>query len=176
MNIIPLRLSGAAIIDLQRRGDDRGFFARTFCAETFRAHGLPDSFVQANMSWSARAGTLRGLHYQKAPYAEDKLIRCVRGAVFDVLVDLRADSPTFLQWEGIELTAENRRQVLIPKGFAHGFQSLVDDTEVAYQVSAAYAPEAEAGLRWDDPVLRITWPLTPSELSDKDRNWPDLKL
>lgn len=176
MNITPLRLGGAAIIDLQRRGDDRGFFARTFCAETFRKHGLPDSFVQANMSWSARAGTLRGLHYQKAPYAEDKLIRCVRGAVFDVLVDLRADSPTFLQWEGIELTAENRRQVLIPKGFAHGFQSLVDDTEVAYQVSAAYAPEAEAGLRWDDPVLRITWPLAPSELSDKDRNWPDLKL
>lgn len=175
MKIAPLRLSGAAIIDLQRRGDDRGFFARTFCADTFRSHGLPGSFVQANMSWSAKAGTLRGLHYQQAPHAEDKLIRCVRGAVFDVLVDLRSDSPTFLEWEGVELTAENRRQVLIPKGFAHGFQTLVDDTEVAYQVSAPYAPEAEAGLRWDDPALRIDWPMTPSELSDKDRNWPDLK-
>ncbi|MFN7055675.1 dTDP-4-dehydrorhamnose 3,5-epimerase [Hyphomonas sp.] len=176
MIIRPVGIDGAAEIDLQRRGDARGFFARTFCADTFAAHGLPTGFVQANMSWSERAGTLRGLHFQRAPDEEDKLIRCVRGAVFDVVADLRPESPTYLKWVGIELAAENRKQVLIPKGCAHGFQTLMDDTEVAYMVSAPYAPQSESGVRWDDPALAISWPLPPTELSDKDRSWPFLNV
>lgn len=167
-------LQDAKLIELQRRGDDRGFFARTFCADEFAAAGLPTQFVQQNMSFSAVKGTLRGMHWQRAPHGEDKLIRCMSGAIFDVLVDLRPASPTFLKWQGFELNAENKHQVLIPKGFAHGFQTLTSDVEVSYLVSHPYTPEAEAGLRWDDPKIGIDWPLAPTELSEKDRSWPDI--
>lgn len=173
MIIQPASLSGAAVIDLQRRGDDRGFFARNFCADEFAAAGLPTEFVQQNMSWSARAGTLRGMHFQLAEHAEDKLIRCVRGAVFDVILDLREGSATFGKWESFELTAENRRQVLVPKGFAHGFQTLADDSEVSYLVSHRYTPSAERGIRWNDPRFAIHWPQTPTDMSPKDQSWPD---
>lgn len=175
MIIHPAKLSGAALIDLQRRGDDRGFFARTFCVDEFAAAGLPTTFVQQNMSWSARAGTLRGMHFQNSPHAEDKLIRCVRGAIFDVILDIRPGSDTFGQWEGFELTAENRQQVLVPKGFAHGFQTLTDDTEVSYLVSNRYEPASESGIRWNDPQFAINWPLEPTEMSPKDAAWPDYR-
>lgn len=167
-------LQDAKLIELQRRGDERGFFARTFCADEFAAAGLPTKFVQQNMSFSALKGTLRGMHWQRAPHGEDKLIRCMSGAIFDVLVDLRPASPSFLRWQGFELSDENKHQVLIPKGFAHGFQTLTPNVEVSYLVSHAYTPEAEAGLRWDDPKIGIEWPLVPTEVSDKDRSWPDI--
>lgn len=176
MIIRALDIGGAAEIDIEPRGDTRGFFARSFCVETLARNGLPTNFVQGNMSWSARAGTLRGLHFQRAPDAEDKLIRCVRGAIFDVIVDIRPSSPTYLKYITLELTADNRKQALIPKGCAHGFQTLLDDTEVAYMVTAAYNPASEGGIRWNDPAVDIPWPLPPSEISDKDRNWPSIAI
>jgi dTDP-4-dehydrorhamnose 3,5-epimerase len=142
---------GAKLIDVERHADARGMFGRLFCAEEFHAQGLPDTFVQQNISVSARRGTLRGMHYQVAPHAEAKLVRCTRGAIIDVILDLRPESPTFMQWAGFELTAENLTQLLVPKGFAHGFQTLADDTEVNYLVSHPYTPAAERGVRWDDP-------------------------
>ena len=174
MIIHQTELQDAKLIELQRRGDERGFFARTFCVDEFAAAGLPTEFVQQNMSFSAEKGTLRGMHWQRAPHGEDKLIRCMSGAIFDVLVDLRPGSPTFLKWQGFELTAENKNQVLIPKGFAHGFQTLTPDVEVSYLVSHPYTPEAEVGLRWNDPKIGIEWPLSPTEVSEKDRSWPDI--
>jgi dTDP-4-dehydrorhamnose 3,5-epimerase len=169
----PTTLKDATLIDLERRGDDRGFFARTFCVDEFSAHGLPTDFVQQNMSYSANKGTLRGMHFQNAPHGEDKLIRCLRGAIVDIIVDLRLDSPTYKKWEAFELTEENKRQLLVPKGFAHGFQAVSDHVEVTYLVSAKYTPSAESGVRWNDPAFGITWPLEPTEMSDKDRSWPD---
>ena len=166
-------LKDAVLIDLQRIEDDRGYFARTFSAKDFEAQGLSSQFVQQNLSTSARAGTVRGMHYQKAPHGEAKLIRCLRGAIYDVIIDLRPDSPTYRQWEGFKLNAENQRQLYIPQGFAHGFQTLVDDVEVSYLVSAYYTPEAETGLRHDDPMFAITWPQAATVVSDKDRTWPD---
>src|SRR3990167_5063708 len=166
-------LKDAMLIDLERRGDDRGFFARTFCVDEFAANGLPTEFVQQNTSYSANKGTLRGMHFQRAPHGEDKLIRCLRGAIVDIIVDLRPDSPTFKKWEAFELNDENKRQLLVPKGFAHGFQSVSDNVEVTYLVSAKYTPSAEGGVRWNDPAFGITWPLTPTDMSDKDQNWPD---
>ena len=163
----PLR--GAFLIDLERRGDDRGFFARAFCEREFAAHGLATRFVQANDSLSAQRGTLRGMHYQLAPKAETKLVRCIRGALFDVILDLRSGSATFGKSFGAELTAENRRMMYVPKGFAHGFVTLADDTEAFYLVDEHYAPEAERGVRWDDPRFAIRWPVAPAVLSDKDR-------
>jgi len=162
-------LTGAFLIDLEKRGDERGFFARAFCEREFAEHGLPSRFVQVNNSLSAQKGTLRGMHYQLAPKAETKLVRCIRGALFDVLLDLRADSPTFGQSFGAELSAENRRMMVVPKGFAHGFITLADDTEAFYFVDEFYAPELERGVRWDDPRFAISWPLAPVVLSDKDR-------
>ena len=167
-------LAGVTRIDLEKRCDERGFFARSFCADEFAAHGLPTEFVQQNTSFSVTRGTLRGMHYQIAPNAEDKLVRCLRGALFDVALDLRPESPTYLKWQGFELSAENRTQILIPKGVAHGFQTLQDETEICYLVSSRYAPEAERGIRWNDPATGIDWPLEPTVMSDKDRNWPDL--
>ncbi|ATX65658.1 dTDP-4-dehydrorhamnose 3,5-epimerase [Roseinatronobacter bogoriensis] len=167
---------GAKLIDVERHADARGMFGRVFCAEEFRAQGLPDTFVQQNISVSARRGTLRGMHYQVAPHAEAKLVRCTRGAIIDVILDLRPESSTFMQWAGFELTAENLTQLLVPQGFAHGFQTLADDTEVNYLVSYPYTPAAERGVRWDDPVAAISWPMVPTEMSDKDRNWPDLDV
>lgn len=162
-------LSGAFLIDLERRGDDRGFFARAFCEREFAAHGLATRFVQMNDSLSAQRGTLRGMHYQLAPRAETKLVRCVRGALYDVILDLRRDSPTFGRSFGAELTAENRRTMYVPKGFAHGLITLTDDVEAMYLVDEFYSPEHERGVRWNDPRFEIAWPIAPAVVSDKDR-------
>ncbi len=167
------KLRGAYIVDVQKHEDSRGFFARTWCQNEFAEYGLDASLVQSNVSFNDARGTLRGMHYQKAPHQETKLVRCTRGGVFDVAVDLRSDSSTFLQWVGVQLTPENHRMLYIPKGFAHGFQTFDDNTEVTYLVSDFYAPEAEGGLRWDDSRVGIDWPLEITEISGKDRNWPN---
>ena len=166
-------LAGAFVIELEKRGDERGFFARAFCQREFAEHDLPTDFVQMNNSLSADRGTLRGMHYQLAPDAETKLVRCVRGALWDCIIDLRPESATFGQWFGAELSAENRRMLLAPKGFAHGFITLTDDTEAFYFVDAFYAPEQERGVRWNDPRFNIEWPIEPVVLSDKDANHGD---
>jgi dTDP-4-dehydrorhamnose 3,5-epimerase len=166
-------LQGAYLIDLEKRGDERGFFARAFCAREFADHGLVTQIVQANNSLSARKGTLRGMHYQLAPKAETKIVRCLRGALYDIILDLRADSPTFGQSFGAELNAENRRMMYVPKGFGHGFITLADDTEAFYLVDEFYAPECERGVRWNDPRFAIQWPAEPVVISDKDGNYPD---
>ena len=168
-------IEGAWLVELNRLGDDRGFFARTWCREEFENRGITVDLRQANMSFSAKAGTLRGMHFQYGEDAEMKLVRCVRGAIFDVVLDLRKGSPTFGRWEGVELTAENRRMLVVPEGCAHGFQTLVGDSEVFYLVSAAYAPESEGGVRWDDPAFGIKWPLPVSEISAKDAAHPDFR-
>ena len=165
-------LPGAFIIDLERLCDERGFFARTWCEDEFAAHGIGLPPLQANMSSNPTKGTLRGMHYQLAPHEESKLVRCTRGAIYDVIVDLREESPTFGQWLGVELTADNCRQLLVPGGFAHGFLTLVENSDVAYQVSAKYTPGAERGLRWDDPAFAIQWPAEPQLISAKDRSHP----
>lgn len=162
-------LQGAYTIDLEKRGDARGFFARMFCREEFKKHGLKTEFVQVNNSLSADKGTLRGLHYQLAPEAEVKVVRCVRGALWDVILDLRKGSPTFGQWFGAELTAENRRMMYCPEGFAHGFITLTPDTEAIYLVSAFYAPDKERGVRYNDPRFNVRWPIEPVVISDKDK-------
>jgi len=164
-------LKGAYVIDLERRVDDRGFFARAFCEREFAAHGLVTRFVQANDSLTIQSGTLRGMHYQLAPKAETKVVRCLHGELFDVILDLRKDSPTFGQSFGTALSADNRRMMYVPKGFAHGFLTLVGDTEASYLVDEYYAPEYERGVRWNDPRFDIQWPTEPHALSDKDRNW-----
>jgi dTDP-4-dehydrorhamnose 3,5-epimerase len=166
-------LAGAYLIDLEKRGDDRGFFARAFCEREFASHGLVTGFVQINNSLSAQRGTLRGMHYQLSPKAETKVVRCIRGALYDAILDLREGSPTFGQSFAAELTAENRRMMYVPKGFAHGFFTLADDTEAFYLVDEFYAPEHERGIRWDDPKFSIRWPSQPVVLSDKDRNHRD---
>jgi dTDP-4-dehydrorhamnose 3,5-epimerase len=166
-------LVGAYLIDLEKRGDDRGFFARAFCEREFAAHGLVTRFVQINESLSAQRGTLRGMHYQLAPRAETKVVRCIRGALFDLILDLRRGSPTFGQSFGAELSAENRRMLYVPKGFAHGFVTLADDTGAFYLVDEFYAPELERGIRWDDPRFDLRWPVKPVVLSDKDRGHRD---
>jgi len=173
LKFLPTPLPGAYLIELERRGDDRGFFARLFCEREFGAAGLETSFVQVNNSLSARRGTLRGMHYQLPPAAEVKLVRCVRGALQDVIIDLRPNSPTFGRWFGAELTAENRTMMYVPRGFAHGFITLADDAEAFYLVSAFYAPERERGVRFDDPRFGVQWRIAPTEVSPKDRVWPD---
>jgi dTDP-4-dehydrorhamnose 3,5-epimerase len=165
-------IEGVAIIDLEPREDFRGFFARMFCTEEFEAAGLDPRVDQCNLSFNHRAGTLRGMHFQVAPHPEAKLIRCIRGAIIDVIVDMRPDSPTRLQHVAVELTAANRRSFYVPPYFAHGYQSLEDDTEVFYQVTGSYEPSAERGLRYDDPALGIEWPLPVTVISDKDAAWP----
>jgi dTDP-4-dehydrorhamnose 3,5-epimerase len=165
-------IDGPAIIDLEQRSDDRGFFARTFCIDEFGAAGLPTAVEQCNLSGNYKAGTLRGLHFQIAPHPEAKLVRCIRGAIVDVIVDMRPDSPTRLQHIAVELTADNKRALLVPPYFAHAYQTLVDDTEVLYQVSGSYDPTAERGLRYDDPALAISWPLPVNVISAKDASWP----
>ncbi len=160
------------MITLEPRADQRGHFARTFCREEFEAHGIEPHVAQCNSSFSVAAGTLRGMHYQTEPAAETKLVRCVRGALYDVIVDLRPGSPTRLQHFGIELTADNLKMLFVPRGFAHGFLTLAPATESFYMVGAPYAPEYEAGLRYDDPVLGIDWPAPIELVSDKDRSWP----
>jgi dTDP-4-dehydrorhamnose 3,5-epimerase len=173
MKFTPTPVAGTFLVDLEPRGDDRGFFARAFCANEFSDHGLETSFVQANTSFSARRGTLRGLHYQLPPSEEVKLVRCVRGALWDVVLDRRVASPSLGRWFGAELTAENRRAIYIPRGCAHGFITLTDQTEVSYMVSGFYDADLERGVRWDDPAFGIEWPMTPEVISDRDRGHPD---
>jgi dTDP-4-dehydrorhamnose 3,5-epimerase len=168
------RLKGAFIVEMEPMRDNRGFFARAWCQREFEAHGLISCFVQNNITFSPKRGTLRGLHYQIAPHKEIKLVRCTRGAIYDVIIDLRPESSTYRQWLGTELTADNRRMIYIPGGFAHGYQILMDETEVFYQVGAFYAPRYEQGIRWDDRAFGVEWPVTPPViLSEKDRRWPD---
>lgn len=169
-------IDGVFLIDLEARGDDRGFFARSYCREEFVAQGIDGSFVQENISLSHSRGTLRGMHYQVTPHAEDKLVNCVSGELFDVALDMRPASSTYLKWQGFSLTAENRKKLFIPKGVAHGFQTLVDETEIRYLVSSFYAPDAERGVRWDDPAIGIEWPLAPTVLSDKDKDWDNVSI
>jgi dTDP-4-dehydrorhamnose 3,5-epimerase len=174
MRFAETTVHGAFVIDPEPREDERGFFARLWDRDVFAARGLTADFVQCNESFSARKGTLRGLHYQAAPHGEVKLVRCVRGAIFDVLVDLRPDSSTYTRWFGAELTAANRRLLYIPEGCAHGYLTLEDQSEVEYPVSCAYHPDAERGIRWNDPRFAIAWPdVEPLTLSPKDRQWPD---
>lgn len=164
-------LKGAFIIDLELKPDHRGFFARTFCAKEFEAHGLKPVVAQCNLSFNHKKGTLRGMHYQTPPATETKLIRCTQGAIYDVIIDMRPDSPTFLNHIGVELTADNRRALYVPDMFAHGYQALTDGAEVVYQVGEFYTPGCEKGLRYDDPILEIHWPLPVTEISTKDANW-----
>jgi dTDP-4-dehydrorhamnose 3,5-epimerase len=175
MRFIPTKLEGAWVVEPQPHKDSRGLFARTYCAREFGEQGLVDSFVQCNTSWNAHKGTVRGLHYQLSPSSEVKLVRCTAGALWDVIVDLRPDSPTYLQHVGIELTATNRLALYIPEMFVHGFQTLEEGAEVFYQMSEFYAPKLARGLRYDDPKLGIKWPLPVTSISDQDLNWPLLE-
>lgn len=173
----PTPIMDAYLIDIEKHGDERGFFGRAFCADEFRDKGIPFTVAQANVGFSSMKGTLRGLHFQVAPHEEAKLVRCIRGAVFDVIVDLRKESESYGQWFGTELTANTHRLFHVPKGTAHGYLSLMDGSEIMYLVSEFYAPGAESGIRWDDPVFNIQWPLTENLIiSDKDRAWPDFSL
>lgn len=173
MRFTPTSISGSYLIDLERREDSRGFFARLFCEEEFRAHGLRTHWAQMNNSFSARKGTLRGMHYQLPPAADAKVIRVMQGALYDVILDVRPDSPSYRQWVAVELSAAARQMIYVPPGCAHGFITLADATEVLYLVGAPHVPECERGLRYDDPALAIRWPMAPAAISDKDTQWPD---
>lgn len=175
MEFEPTRLAGAYLVRQKKLVDARGFFARVWCSEEFRQHGLDPTIVQINTGLSHKAGTLRGMHYQEAPHAEAKFVRCTRGAIFDVVVDLRPDSSTRGQWVGYELTAENGLMLYAPEGFAHGYQTLCDDSEMYYTTTALYAGSAARGVRFDDPAFGIAWPLPVSVISDADRGWPDYR-
>jgi dTDP-4-dehydrorhamnose 3,5-epimerase len=175
MIFTPVRLEGAHLIDAEPHADERGFLARTFCEQEFADHGLPMRIVQSSTIHTPRSNTLRGLHYQEAPHREIKLVRCTRGAILLVMVDLRPDSATRNDWLGVELTAHNRRMAFVPEGFAQGYQTLEDDTEVHYQMSHHYVPEAARGVRWDDPAFAIEWPAADERLiSERDQAWPDV--
>ena len=166
------KLKGAFIIDMEPIEDERGFFARSWCREEFESHNLNPHLAQCNISFNKKKGTLRGMHYQSPPHEEAKLVRCTMGALFDVIIDLRPDSPTYKQWMGEELTAHNRRMLYIPEGFAHGFLTLEDSTEVFYQMSTLYVPNSASGIRWNDPVFNIIWPENPKVLSQSDQSYP----
>ena len=174
MKFVATAVAGSYLVEQSPHGDDRGFFARVWCASEFAAQGLSASFVQCNESHSRRRGTLRGLHYQAAPYGEVKLVRCIRGSIFDVLVDVRPGSPTYRRWFGAELTAANRTMLYVPEGCAHGYLTLEDDSAVMYPVTREYHAAAERGIRWNDPAFAIAWPdVGPFVLSAKDQSWPD---
>ena len=175
MKFVPTPFDGAFVVEPELLEDERGSFARSFCQEEFRAHGLDPVVAQCNISFNKRRGVLRGLHYQVKPHEEAKLVRCTRGAIWDVIVDLREGAPTCYQWFATELTADNRRALYIPPGFAHGFQTLADDSEVFYQMSAFYHPESARGVRWNDPVIGISWPLADPIVSPRDRSYPLLE-
>jgi dTDP-4-dehydrorhamnose 3,5-epimerase len=176
MKLEPAPLAGAYVIRLERLEDERGWFARTFDAEPLREAGIDPTNVQSSVSFNARAGTLRGMHYQEAPHAEDKLVRCTRGAIYDVIVDLRPESATYCRWFGLELTPDNGVELLIPKGCAHGFQTLADATEVHYQMSYPFVPGAGRGVRWDDPAFGIEWPATERRtISERDATYRDFQ-
>lgn len=172
MRFIETGLQGAVVVEIEKMSDPRGFFARTWCRKEFEAQGLDTDAMQANTSFNHRKGTLRGMHYQTDPFGETKLVRCTQGAIYDVIIDLRSDSPTYLRWFGVELTADNFRMLFVPKTFAHGFQTLADNSVVTYQVGQFYTPGAERGIRYDDPAFCISWPIAVSVISDKDKNWP----
>jgi len=175
MRFQPLSVEGAFVVELEPINDERGFFARSWAASEFGSRGLDTDLLQVSISYNARAGTVRGMHFQLAPHEETKLVRCTSGAIFDVVVDLRRDSPTFRRFETVNLTAGNRKSLYIPKGCAHGFQTVEDDTEVLYQISAEYAPDVARGVRWNDPAFGIAWPMTPTCISAKDQAFPDFK-
>ena len=165
-------LKGAFVIEMEKFEDKRGFFAEAWCQKEAEANGLVSRMVRTNISFNRKRGTLRGMHYQVAPYEEVKLVRCTRGAIYDVIIDMRPDSPTYRKWTGVELTAENYRALYVPEHFAHGFQTLEDTTEITYQVSQFYSPESARGVRYDDPLFAIEWPLQVEVISDKDLGWP----
>jgi len=173
MIFIETKLKGAYVIELEKREDDRGFFARTFCKNEAFPYDLKTDIVQANMSMSKKKGTLRGMHYQLAPHAETKLIRCTKGSLYDVIIDIRPDSATYKQWFGVELTQENYKMVYVPEGFAHGFVTLEDNTEATYLVTAEYNKDSERAIRYNDQAFSILWPVAVTELSEKDINHPD---
>ena len=176
MNFIPIHLDGAYLIEPERLSDERGFFARTWCQNEFADKGLNANFVQSNISYNKARGTLRGMHYQKTPHEEAKLIRCTQGAIYDVIVDLRSDSNTFRQWFGVELTAENRNALYVPEAFAHGFITLQDDTEVLYATSESFHPKYATGFRWNDPAFSIKWPIDMKVIIERDQNYEDFNL
>ena len=172
----PTSLHGAYVIDLEKREDSRGFFARAWCRREFEQHHLVPDLVQANLSYNTIKGTLRGMHYQAEAYGEVKLVRCTRGRLYDVIIDVRPESPSYGRWLGVELTADNRLMLYVPAGFAHGYETLEDDTEALYLVSEYYTPVAERGVRYDDPAFKIVWPLPVTSVSEKDQKWPDFPL
>lgn len=169
-------LAGAYIVELEQYADERGFFARSFCQEEFFAHGLQAAVAQCNISFNRQQGTVRGMHFQLPPKPEAKLVRCTQGALYDVIIDLRSNSPTYCQWFGVDLTAANHRSLYIPEGFAHGFQTLEDDTEVFYQMFEFFSPEHAAGVCWDDPAFGISWPLPVSVIAPKDCSYPAYRM
>ncbi len=171
----PTGLAGAYVIQVEQLTDERGFFARSWCQRDFEAHGLNPRLAQCNISYNRRQDTLRGMHYQVAPHEEAKLVRCTQGAIYDVIVDLRPSSPTYLHYFGITLTPTERNMLYVPEGFAHGFLTLADDTEVFYQMSEFYVPGAACGFRWDDPAVGIAWPRAVSVISERDAAYPDLQ-
>lgn len=170
------KLKGAFVVELEKRKDPRGFFARVFCEKEFSEHGLEGRIAQISMASNPEKGTLRGMHFQNPPYEEDKLIRCTSGAIYDVIIDLRKDSATYKEWFGIELNSENGKSLYIPKGFAHGYLTLQDQTELIYLMTQFYQPGHENGFRYNDPAFQIFWPDEVKMISDKDKNWPDYKL
>lgn len=172
MKFFPLPLAGAWLVEPEPVEDERGSYARSWCREEFSRHGLNPNLEQCGVSWNRGRGTLRGMHYQAMPHEEAKLVRCTRGALYDVIVDLRAGSPTWRRWYGVELAAGRLTMLYVPEGFAHGFLTLADDTEVAYQISTAYRPELQRGFRWDDPTVAIVWPQAPAIISARDRGLP----
>ncbi len=172
VKFVPLMVKGCYVIELEQLSDDRGFFARIFCRREFSDHGLNPDLVQASISYNQRRGTLRGMHYQKPPFQEDKLVRCTRGCIHDVVLDLRPDSDSYRKWTAVELSAENRKAVYVPKGCAHGFQTLTDDSEVLYMMSEVFSPEHAAGVLWNDPAFEINWPVASIIISDRDRVYP----
>ena len=176
MIFTPTKLPGAFIIEPEKLEDDRGFFARSWCEREFEAHGLNARLVQCDISFSKRRGTLRGMHYQLSPYEEAKLVRCTSGSIYDAIIDLRPDSSTFKRTIGLVLTAENHKMLYVPEGFAHGFLTLEDNTEVFYQMSEFHSPEHARGVRWNDPAFGIYWPLVPTTMSERDRTCPDFTL
>lgn len=173
MKLISVSLPGAYVIELEPIVDERGFFVRTWCAEEFRSQGLNPNLAQCSLSFNERRGTLRGMHFQAEPHAEAKLVRCCSGAIYDVILDLRRASPTYCKWMAVELTAANRKMVYVPEGVAHGFQTLTDGTEVFYQISESYRPECARGVRWDDPLFGMDWPIRAPILSERDRTFPN---
>jgi len=175
MVIVETPFQGAWLVDLEKKTDFRGFFGRVYCYNEFKEIRVDERIAQINSSYSYKKGTLRGLHYQSEPYGEIKMVRCIQGAIFDVIIDLRPGSKTYCQWYGVELSASNRTLLIVPKGCANGYQTLMDDTEMIYFVTEFYSPENERGIRWNDPLFNVKWPISNPTISDKDKSFPDFK-